>query len=236
MTRAQFAFSMVVCAMLTAPLACGSDAPPPADGGIEVSRDQVGDVLPIDSGTTLINGTAIRRMTLAELDKSVTVAAGTAADGSPIYWQAKAGVAIPALNDRAYGPVLGIPDYVSITSEDPSPSPLYVKFVQDLSRDVCAQMVTADTNRPPEQDLVLWRHAPVDTTASEAQIDQNLGYLLLRFLGLENDEATSRIDALRSLYQVAKSQAETNVPSAPQQVAWGVVCIALFEDPAFHLH
>ena len=220
---------------VTSVAACGSD-PDPTHPSLEVDREDMGEVGPIDDLNGIPQGTSIRRMTLGELDKSVTVAAGPAADGSPIFWKALASVPLSALDDRAYGPVLGKPDFISLTSEDPSPSPLYVKFVQDLSRDVCAQMVFADATRPPNQEKVLWPHSPVDSPATEAQIDENLSYLLLRFLGLEGDEASGRVTRLRTLYSVAKTDAEKANPQTAQHTAWGIVCIALFEDPAFHLH
>ncbi len=232
------ALSLALAAILlsmTGFLAC-SGGPDTNGRPLEVDREDLGEVGPIDDLNGINQGTSIRRMTLGELDKSVTVAAGPAADGSPIFWQALAGLPLSALDNRAYGPVLGKPDFISLTSEDPSPSPLYVKFVQDLSRDVCTQMVFADATRPPNQAKVLWPHAPVDSPATESQIDENLGYLLLRFLGLEGDEASGRVTRLRTLYSVAKTDAEKANPQTAQHAAWGIVCIALFEDPAFHLH
>jgi hypothetical protein len=235
--KATFALGATLLLVATVSLgACESEPPPPGPALIQVDRETKGDVPVIDNPTGIILGTAIRRMTLAELDKSVGVAAGTAADGSPIFWKALAGIHLSALDDRAYGPVLGKPDYVSLTEEDPTPSPLYAKFVQDLSRDVCAQMTTADATRPASEPKVLWPFAPVESEATAEQVQENLGYLLLRFLGLEGDEAEERLGRLHILYGAAKADAANTTPASAQVVAWGVVCIALFEDPAFHLH
>ena len=72
---------------VTGVIACGSD-PDPTHPPLKVDREDQGDVGPIDDLSGIPQGTSIRRMTLGELDKSVTVAAGPAADGSPIFWQA----------------------------------------------------------------------------------------------------------------------------------------------------
>ena len=205
----------------------GPDPTPPEDD-TSVTTNPVGTVPPYQ-GQGSVEGAGIRRMTLRELDASITVAAGIDQDGEPIFWNALAGVKISALDNRAYGPILGVPDFVAVTGEDPAPSPLYVKFMQDMSRDVCSQMVLADASLTPNDEKTLWRYAPVDSEATAEQVEENIRYLLLRFLGLEGEEAAPRCDALAELYETIKAAND-------QATAWALVCIALLEDPAFHLH
>jgi len=229
-------WALLVVASLVSMAACEQASEEPAPGSDdELAIDDLGDVPDVE-GERAALGAGIRRMTLRELDASIRVAAGTDAAGEAIYWNVKAGVPFSALDHRAYGEVLGLPDWVSITEEATTPNPLYTKFVQDMSRDVCVQMVTSDATKPSGEEKTLFRYAPIDQEPTAEERDENLRYLLLRFLGLEGDEAEPRREALASLYDTIATIAADNDQDQPWVNGWSVVCFALFEDPAFHLH
>lgn len=171
-----------------------------------------------------------RKLSVDELRASVSVAAGVDENGEPIRWLVDGE---DALSDDKLGKVLGRPDYVAVTAEPELPSALYVKFVRDMARDVCNRMVQADLARSGEPSL--WRHAPYAAPPSDAELDRNLQYLALRFLGVALEVDDPLIVALRDVYR-ASEQSYQSGPLTPQIEGWRGVCIALFEEPAFHLH
>jgi hypothetical protein len=196
-----------------------------------------GEAPPIDPGAGPTRGAGIRRLTVDQLQAVVPVVAGNDAAGQPIRWRVQLGQkTLDAYDDAALGKVLGRPDYVTVTEEDPSPSSLYVKFVQDMARDVCNQIVLADLARPAAEPRTLWPKAPIDGTATAAAVDENLRHLVLRFhgrLAKDGDETVSALGALRTA-AVAAATPGGQVP--PEARGWQAVCLALIEDPAFHLH
>jgi hypothetical protein len=171
-----------------------------------------------------------RRFTVDELQATIAVVAGPDQNGVPIQWEVTVnGQTVDALSNDGFGTMLGRPDYVSVTSEDGQPNTLYVKFVRDMARGVCNQIVAADLTRTTGQTL--WRYAPIDSVASEAQITDNLQYLVLRWLGHRVQEGEPMLEGYREVFQTSMLAG-----GAAQSEGWRGVCIALFEDPAFHIH
>jgi hypothetical protein len=207
----------------------------PGVEGKTANVQPVGDVPGLDSPTIIQNPAATRRLTVDELQASIGVVAGSDAADQPISWKVKIGnQTMDGLSDAAYGRTLGRPDYITITEEDPAPGPLYVKFVGDLSRDVCNDMVNADLERSGE--ATLWPHAPVDSTPTAAEIDENLEYLALRFWGFGADEVADVLEGLRAVHAAGVAADDPGDEIPPQAEGWRAVCVALIEDPSFHLH
>ncbi|MEZ4311762.1 MAG: hypothetical protein R3F14_27340 [Polyangiaceae bacterium] len=177
----------------------------------------------------------LRRLKLDMLQQSVPVIAGNDAAGNPIFWKVKiSGVTVDGLSDKGYGKVLGRPDYIDVTTEQTAPSSLYMKLVRDMAQNVCDQMVKADIARAPEEERTLWRKAPIDGTATDAQVGENLAYLYLRFTGYRVEPTDPAVADLRQVYDDAVAGYEGMDPPAPAE-GWRAVCVALFEDPALHL-
>ena len=130
------------------------------------------------------------------------------------------------------------PDYVRVTEEDPAPSSLYVKFVQDMARDVCDQIVEVDLQRDPGDTPTLWPHAPVDGSATDDQLDENVRYMVMRWLGISAEPDSTLVEALVKLHgDTVAAIPNPDLSDVPVDAeGWRSVCIALFEDPAFHLH
>ena len=194
-----------------------------------------------DPGLAHDSGTApgIRRMTVDQLDAAVQITAGTDLEGQPIMWtQEYRDEVLNAYDDRVFGEMLGRPDYISSTEEDVSPSPQYIKFSRDMAMAVTNKMIAADLGRAPQDEKTLWRYAPIDGSATDAQISENIRHLVLRYLGLRLDPASPQVVALVQLFE--KAVASVDKPELlPHHVSvegWRNVSVALFEDPAFHLH
>ena len=173
----------------------------------------------------------LRKMTVDELQASIPIVAGNDEVGEPIRWLVSGE---DALGDDVFGKILGRPDYVAVTAEAELPSTLYVKFVRDMARDVCDRIVRADAVRP-QSESTLWPYAPPAGAPSADQLTLNLQYLMLRFLGHKAEAGDEMLESLRAVY-VASEAGYTTGSSTPQIEGWRGVCIALFEDPAFHLH
>lgn len=207
--------------------ACGSDAAPSPRGGIPFDSAE-SDAPALSGDGPRVSG--LRKMSVDELRASVSVAAGVDENGQPIQWLVDGE---DALSDDKLGKVLGRPDYVTVTAEPALPSALYVKFVRDMARDVCNRMLQADLARSGE--ATLWRYAPYAAPPSDDALSENLRYLVLRFLGVAVAADDPLIEQLRGVYRASEASYQSG-PLTPQIEGWRGVCIALFEEPAFHLH
>lgn len=202
---------------------------PNAAGHVGVESEPAGpfdhppvDIPPRSRGT--------RRLSVDMLEGSVPVVAGARADGTPIQWtRTVKGRAVSRFELGEYGAALGRPDYRTTTEEPIEPNALYAKFMDDMARDVCGQMITADAARPEGAEGSLARFAPLDEAGTPAQIGENLRYLKLRFLGQHSaDGDDAAVADLRAVYDAA-------AVDAPRE-GWRAVCVALFDSPAFHVY
>lgn len=223
-------FATVLFAAVAMTTAAGCD-----EAGEPISFDDRGKVgeVTVEGPTTA----GLRRLSVDELQASIPVAAGLDEEGQPIIWRTLTnGKLVDALSDEGVGTMLGRPDYVAVTAEDTSPNSLYVKFARDMSREVCDAMVKADLARSGE--ATLWRYAPVDATPSDTQLTQNTQYLVLRFLSLRLDADDPMLASFREVYAVGSATFEPGgfEDGNAQTEGWRAVCIALLEDPAFHIH
>lgn len=175
----------------------------------------------------------VRRMNIDTLQAAMSRVAGNDIYGAPIEWKynGKNG-----FSDAAFGKALGRPDFQTSTEESGLSSSLYLKFVGDAARDICMQMAKNDLKRTAPEARTLFPKAPVDGTATDAQITENLRYLVLRFIGLRVAESDPMIPALRGVYDAGvASVAEPNGGELPKAAeGYRGVCVALFESPLFH--
>lgn len=206
----------------------------------EVTEDDIGanpevvegetpgiDVAPL----TATRGT--QRLTVDSLEASIPAVAGDHITGYPITWKAGND---EALSDDVYGRVLGRPDYITVTEENAAPSSLYVKFMRDMARDVCTRIAKSDVQHQTFSDTTLWRFAPADGSASDEQINENLRYLVLRFLGMRLEADDPYIAKLRGIFDADGDDVIPEWAGVQADVeGWRSVCIALLESPAFHI-
>lgn len=199
----------------------------------DTSVESKGTVPNVDG--TPIPGGGVRRMTVDEVAASVPVVAGKDENGNTITWTVKKGSATyDGYADQGYGAALGRPDYVVTTSENAEPSPLYAKFARDMALDVCGKMMKADLARAAGDPATLWRKTKVDGTATAVTNQENLQYLVLRFLGLRVATDDPMLVALESVRAEAVANPKDATGNAEAQ-GWQAVCVALFQDPAFHI-
>ncbi|MCA2981297.1 MAG: hypothetical protein INH37_23745 [Myxococcaceae bacterium] len=135
---------------------------------------------------------------------------------------------------------LGEPDYIAVVDENLEPSALFLKFMDDAAKDGCTRALTADQARAANQRVLYKTVGLTDTvTSNRAAVDQNLGYLKLRFHGIKvvaGDETT--LGPLRTLFDDAvKGAAGTATPTAAHvREGWRAVCVALLMAPEYHLY
>jgi len=172
----------------------------------------------------------IRRMRIDTLQASMTRVAGKDLAGKPIQWRygSKDGFA-----DDAFGKILGRPDYQTVTDESGVSNALYLKLVGDAARDICTQMVKADVQRAADA-RALFPKAAVDGTATDAQVNENLRYLVLRFFGMRIAEDDPMVASVRQVFDAAKATTPEGGEVTPSAEGWRAVCVALFESPMFH--
>jgi hypothetical protein len=177
-------------------------------------------------------GRSVRRMPLDTLSASMSRAAGNDVYGAPIEWKVNGK---NGFSDAAFGKALGRPDFQASTEESGVSSALYLKFVGDAARSICLQMGKNDLLRGDASTRALFPKAPIDGTATEAQLTENLQYLVLRFVGLRLEPSHEMVTKLRAVFDAGKSAAvPTGGTLPPDAEAWRGVCVALFESPLFH--
>ncbi|MEM9074384.1 MAG: hypothetical protein AAGE52_38170 [Myxococcota bacterium] len=130
---------------------------------------------------------------------------------------------------------LGAPDYINSTAEDTAVSVLFLKFVDDMARRVCDQLVRRETGSVTDEDPRGVLFVSVDPAAEEAPaqsaVDDNLAYLLLRYHGRRVDPGSAELDPWRQLYAGASAAEE-----ASQADAWEAVCVGMMNHPDFYTY
>jgi hypothetical protein len=176
----------------------------------------------------------VRRLRIDTLQAAMSRVAGDDLHGKPIEWKYNGN---NGFGDAAFGKALGRPDFQTSTEENGVSNALYLKFVGDAARDICTQMARNDLKRADPATRALFPKAPVDGTATDAQIGENLRYLVLRFLGLRiTDPDDAMLPLLRGVYDagVASVPDPSGAEIGPAAEGWRGVCVALFESPLFH--
>lgn len=115
---------------------------------------------------------------------------------------------------------LGRPDYKRVTQEQLEPSPLFMKFMVDLGGAFCTNIAMAEAGRPTDQK-VFTRYGTVD---------ENLSYMLLRFTGIDGDDAAPYLPRLKSAYDTGAQNATLTLGG------YQAVCMSLFTSPEFLLY
>lgn len=146
-----------------------------------------------------------RRLSVAQLERSLD-AIGNLPPGT---------VVIPP--DLAL--TLGQPDFLRTYESSLEPTPLFMKFMMDLGAIVCANFADGEADRAL-QDRVFTRY--------EDRQD-NLRYMVLRFLGIEGEAATPYVERLGRVYDIA-------APATGVLSGYEATCIALFTSPEFLLY
>ena len=205
-------------------------------GGPEV--EVVASVGDIEQDAPVV-GRQSARMIVNQLKQSIGVAAGKDKNGAPITWTYSTDN-----NDfpifEALGSTLGDPNYIRITEEPAIPNALYVKFAQDIARNVCRQMKEADATLAEKSNRVLTRFIAKDEMVNASEIASNLDYLHLRFFGErigERDEAA--VAALSEIFHTAAGESQkAGVPTGSTAAleGWQAVCIAMLTSPSFHIY
>lgn len=231
---------MLLGALAITMMGCGSEntkTPDPVapEGPPAVGADQTTQNAPDDLGGAALPGPArgVRRMRIDTLQSAMTKVAGKDIYGNPIVWNVNNR---DGFSDAAFGRALGRPDFQSSTDESPVSNALYLKFVGDAARDICMQMAKNDMKRAEAMSRVLFPKAPVDGTATDAQITENLQYLVLRFLGLRLEATDPMMANLRGVYDAGLATVSATNGGEITAAAEGYrgVCVALFESPLFH--
>lgn len=231
---------LLALAILALPLSCSSGAPndpkdePPWQHP-SVGVDRTPGEAPPDFGPGPLPpaSRSVARMRIDTLQASMTAVAGKDVYGNPIIWKYNGN---NGFSDSAFGKALGRPDFQTSTEESTVSNALYLKFVGDAARDICMQMAKNDLLRTDPATRALFPKVPVDGKETDAQISENLRYLVLRFLGLRLPDADPMIPALRAVYDAGvASVPEPNGGELPKQAeGWRATCVALFESPLFH--
>lgn len=221
--------------VLVALAGCTSDPPASSTGPSDHDVTVDPTVIPHDLGPGLKpeKSRDVRRMKLDTLQASMSAVAGKDVYGNPIYWRFNG---VDGFSDAGFGKALGRPDFLTSTTESNVSNALYLKFVGDAARDICTQMAKNDLLRADASTRALFPKASVDGSATDAQITENLQYLILRFLGLRLDATDPMIPALRKVFdEGTKSVAVPGGPElGPHAEGWRGVCVTLFESPLFH--
>jgi hypothetical protein len=163
------------------------------------------------------------RITINQLFGSIQVVASD--DGSIQWTQDKTSIAA----------ALGQPDWITVTNEDLTPGTLFMKFMDDMSHDVCNQMIA-------KVPTVLMKYAgPNDTWQSNPNgVSQNLRYLYLRFFGRNIASTdTTTFAPLLTVFQTVTTAEESDKSlsgSTPATEGWRAVCQAAFTSPDFLLY
>ncbi len=165
---------------------------------------------------------ARRRMNLDQLDAAMR----QVSDG--IGWTERRGnVDVNLFVELAA--TLGKPDYIQITTENLEPSALFLKFLDDAARAVCARVIERDVAAGTA--VLLHDVGPDDDYdfAPEA-VDANLRRLLARFHGrlVPEEAAGPTLAPWRWLFRSAA------FVGGDPLLGWNAVCVGLFSHPDFY--
>lgn len=217
---------LIALALLALAPACSSNSeekplPPPAEGQLDpIPNPHEGTVTPLpdpemQSGSV---GRAPRRLTVDQLDKSITQTVGR-----------------PWLDLSKYAASLGKADYALVNSENTEPNLVFAKFLEDGARKVCLDQASDEVKKSSVTPHVLTATfteptGPVGdlTKLTDAQVSQALVYLSTRFWGapLQGEELTK----WKTFFTQAATRSKTI--NKPEQ-GLAAVCIAMMTDSRF---
>jgi hypothetical protein len=158
-----------------------------------------------DLGALTIASRAPRRLSVDQLERSL----------DEIGNLPKGSVKLPP--DLAI--TLGRPDYARVTEESLEPTPLYMKFMLDLGAIYCGNLADYEPTRPAADKFY----------TRNANVDDNLAWLLLRFTGIEGEGAKPYLTRLRAAY-------DRGAKGARPLGGYEAACLSLFTSPEFLLY
>lgn len=153
-----------------------------------------------------------RRMSLDKLEESVKHLLGvTWSVGGTNYFE-------------KYALALGRADYIELNKSTFEINKLFVKLINDMAGNVCAQAVSSDIKETNENKRVFSRYLN--------DINKTLRFIRLKFHGVFVPEtSTAEIAKLRKLYDDALSKSNKN-----RSQAWQIVCMATITSPEFFIY
>ena len=214
---------------LIALAACTGTVEEPAAGPTrpDLDRDPLTEV-PTDFGDPVESGLGSpphrprRRMDLDQLEASVVRVTGG------IGWTERRGGRDVGVF-QSLAATLGRPDWVQITEEDLEPTALFQKFLDDMARDVCSRLATAERTRPEaDRRLLVEVDATTTVETGRAGVDRNLAALLLAYHGRVVDPCSTELDPWRDLFMTAAVADDDPV------LGWRAVCVGLMTHPDFY--
>lgn len=114
---------------------------------------------------------------------------------------------------------LGKADYLQVTSNTVDPTPLFMKFMDDMAGQVCGKAVAVDAGKNDKSKNHVMRYS---------NVNQNLRFLRLKFHALfVPPNQTQGIQKLRALYDAILAR------KGNSKDAWHGVCIAMITSPEF---
>ena len=133
---------------------------------------------------------------------------------------------------------LGKPDYIQSTTEDLTPSALFLKFLDDAARQVCEKRIDLDLSalndprvEPAPDSVKLWGNLSLDADMRESpvEVEAQIRALVLRFHSRQLPEGDSpRLAYWRWLFETA-----TLVDGEPLS-GWRALCVTLINHPDFY--
>ena len=195
--------------------------PPPVGVEVDVGPDHGVDVLP-PPVTPEAPVRSRRRMDLDQLGSSIRTVTGG------IGWtETRGSTEVDLFQDL--GATLGRPDFLEITTEDLEPSALFLKFMDDAARSVCAKVVTREVNGTDDTRALFIHIEPTQNPLRNADLtDRNLSALLLRYHGRTVPVGSPQLEHWRWLIRSVMQ-----VNSIPVE-AWRAVCVGLLTHPDFY--
>jgi hypothetical protein len=201
-------------------VACDAKQPTTPPNTDPMFQDHWSDTNPNDRGPGTIDpamgaeneGKVARRLSVDELRRSIPEIFGG------ITWTVPVG-RNEQIGFNALSRTLGEADYIQSTVNNLDPTPLFLKFMDDMAGDVCQKAVDRDVMTPSPSDRILTR---------ETDVDSNLRYLRLKLHGLHVPAGSmDGLEELRALYDdISSATGDTNQ-------AWFGVCVAMVTAPEF---
>lgn len=135
-------------------------------------------------------------------------------------WDRMAGVRVGTVQiPESMVSSLGEPDWLTVTEPNLEPSPLFMKFMTDLSILLCRSIIELDQARPTSERAVL---------PSGPDANAHLQTMLLRFWAHDVPIDDPEVVKLKAVHDAVPNED----PTAP----WQAVCIALTTAPPFLLY
>ena len=195
---------------------CAEDIVAYLRNGLEVHPDD------IQVSTSAVQGANTKRLSIDMLRQSIS-----SLFSPSINWE----ISRNSSGFDSLSTTLGEADYVALTEEIRDPSAIYVKLMEDMAIDLCAQAITHDQSADGSE-RILTRYVELDNISDTDAINQNLRYLKLKFHAdhISTDDTESLV-GLQNLFTGVVTAEGENAASG-----WEAVCIALLLSPEFHLY